>query len=113
MTVLPASAVPVSVGLVLFVAAETVVIAGAFGAVVSTVSVMADDALETLPAASVALAVIVWVACVKAVDGVKLHTPLELAVVVPSVVMPSSIVTVLPASAVPVSVGLVLFVAAD
>ena len=69
-TVLLASAVPAIVGLLLFVEADVVVIAGAVGTVVSTVSVIAVEAADTLPAASVALAVIEWAASLKAVTGV-------------------------------------------
>jgi hypothetical protein len=68
-TVLPASAVPVNVGVVLLVilsvlddplslAAVRSGVEGAAGAVVSIVMVNALEATETFPAASVALAVI-------------------------------------------------------
>ena len=68
-TVLLASAVPAIVGLVLLVDADFVVITGAVGAVVSTVSVMADDDADTLPAASLALTVIVWADWLNVPDG--------------------------------------------
>ena len=68
--VLFASAVPVIVGFVLLMVAVVVVITGALGAVVSTVKMTALVATDLLPAASVAVAVIVWAACVRAVVGV-------------------------------------------
>ena len=56
-TVLPASAVPLIGGVVLFVVAPDVVISGLPGAVVSIVNETALDESETLFAASVALTV--------------------------------------------------------
>ena len=52
-----ASAVPVIVGLVLFVDVDVVVITGAFGAVVSILPVTGVEARDVLPAASVTVAV--------------------------------------------------------
>ena len=57
------------------------------------------------PAALVSLAVMVWAPCARPV-GVNDHTPLPLAVVLPSTVEPSVSVTVALASAVPVSASL-------
>ena len=56
-TVLPASAVPLIVGLGLFVVAPDVVISGLPGAVVSIVNETASDACDIFPAVSVALTV--------------------------------------------------------
>ena len=56
-TVLPASAVPLIVGVVLFIGLFDVVIIG-FDIVVSSVMNNVSDVSETFPAASVALAVI-------------------------------------------------------
>ncbi len=58
----------------------------------------------TLPAASVAVTVRLWLPSVRAV-GVKVQLPEASAVVVPSSVVPSKTLMVLLASAVPVSVG--------
>ena len=77
MTVLPASAVPVKVGvaslvtlsmleLPLSLAAARSGVDGAAGAEASIVTVRAEEATETLPAASVAVAVIVWTPADKA-----------------------------------------------
>ena len=60
-TTLLASAVPERVGLELLVAAPAVVITGALGAVVSILAVTAVEAMETLPAASVTVAVMLKV----------------------------------------------------
>ena len=56
-TVLPASAVPLIVGVVLFVVAPDVVISGLPGGVVSIVNETASDACDIFPAVSVALTV--------------------------------------------------------
>ena len=56
-TVLPASAVPLIVGVVLFVVAPDVDIDGLPGAVVSIVNATGSDAGDVFPAASVALTV--------------------------------------------------------
>ena len=89
-TVLPFSAVPEIAGLVLLVDADTVAITGATGATVSTVKVIAVDAGEIFPAASVALAVMVWTASFKAVAGVNVQAPVVwLAITVPIDTPPS------------------------
>ena len=62
---------------------------GALGAMVSTVMLIALEAVEVLLAASVAVAVIECVPSLKAVLGVKLQLPSDLAVVVPSLLVPS------------------------
>ncbi|SAJ29460.1 Uncharacterised protein [Enterobacter cloacae] len=59
------------------------VITGAAGAVVSTTSVKPGEAGLTLPAASVAVAVQVWLPFAS-VPVVKLHTPLASATAVPT-----------------------------
>ena len=56
-TVLPASAVPLTVGVVSFVVAPDVDIVGLPGAVVSIVNETASDAVDVFPAVSVALTV--------------------------------------------------------
>ena len=97
--------------LVATVSARLVVLsATAVGATASMVMAKPEDALLTLPAASVTLAVMVWLPLLK-VDDVMLQLP-PVAVVVPSTVVPSVSykVTVLPASAVPVRVGVVSLV---
>ena len=59
-------------------------IAGALGAAVSTVMLIAPEALEVLPAASVAVAVIECVPSLRALEGVKLQLPELSALAVPS-----------------------------
>ena len=102
-----ASPVPVSVSfaVILSLAEEPVSLARlsvTTGAVVSRVKV--SEEVPVLPAASVSLATMVWAPLARPV-GVKLHTPLALAVVVPSVVEPSLSVTTAFASPDPVSVS--------
>ena len=106
-TVLPASAVPVKVG-VLYVG--DVVRAGhagvrrrvrsgadgAAGATVSMVTAKAADAALRLPALSVAVAVMLWTPSASVV-AVMVHFPVvALALAVPITVVPSYRVTVLP-----------------
>ena len=69
----------------------------------------AADAALALPAASVALAVMLCVPSASA-EAVMVHFPAVVAVPVPITVVPSNRVTVLPASAVPVKVGVVTLV---
>jgi hypothetical protein len=120
-TALPASVVPVKIGVVSFVilsvlevpVSEPAVIsgaAGADGADISIVMLSSADAVLMLPAASVAFTVTVWTPAVSA-DAVMFQLPPP-AVAVPSTVVPSVSysVTVLPVSAVPVKVGVVSFV---
>ena len=113
-TVAPASAVPVKVGLVTLVmlsvvdtplseAASRSGAEGAAGATVSMVTDKAPDAALRLPAASAALAVMLWVPFAS-VEAAIVHVPAA-ATPVPITVAPSNKVTVLPASAVPVKVG--------
>ena len=66
----------------------SLVIDGAVGATVSTVTLSAVEATPVLPAASVAVAVKLWVVLAK-VPVVKLQAPLPLAVALPSRVVPS------------------------
>src|SRR5215212_8941105 len=82
------------VGLLLFVLVPLLglLITGALGTAVATVMLTALEAAEVLLAASVALAVIEWAPSERAAVGVKLQ------------------VTELLASAVPLMVGLLLFV---
>ncbi|NKA06560.1 hypothetical protein GO279_04780 [Ralstonia solanacearum] len=83
LTVLLASAVPVSVGVASLVlppevstpvtgatSSVTLATTGVAGAAVSTVSVNAEVAVLTLPAASVAVAVKLWLPSARAVVGV-------------------------------------------
>ena len=58
------------------------------GAVVSRVKV--SEAVSVLPAGSVSLATMVWLPSAKPV-GEKLHTPLELAVAVCAMALPSTV----------------------
>ena len=83
---------------------------GAAGAVVSMVIDRPEEAEEVLPAASVAVAVIVWLPSAIAEPGVKLQLPEPSAVVVPIELPSDSTVTVALASAVPVKVGVVSLV---
>jgi hypothetical protein len=82
---------------------------GATGAALSISTAKAIDADEVFPAASVALAVTLWLPALKA-DEVMLQLPAPSAAAVPKAVVPSVSysVTVLPASAVPVKVGVEL-----
>src|SRR3954449_5506907 len=119
-TVLFASAVPVKVGVATLVRlsvpdepeSEAVArsgVEGAAGAAVSMVTDRPPEAVPVLPAASVALAVIVWLP-EASVDVAMLQLPLPSAVPLPTWVAPSNSVTVLPASAVPVKVGVATLV---
>jgi len=118
--VVPASAVPAKVGVVTLVisslldvplslAAVMSGVEGMAGAVVSMVMLSALDATLVLPAASVALAVMLCVPSLRALTVM----PGELyaaAVPLPTCVAPSKRVTVLPASAAPVKAGVVVLV---
>ena len=101
-TVSPASPVPRSV------VALPPLNAGTPGAVVSMVNASALEAALTLPAASVALTVMLWVPFPSV--GVRDQVPSAVAAVVPSTVVPSYTVTVLSASAVPARLGVVILV---
>ncbi|MDT0501136.1 hypothetical protein RM465_09140, partial [Halomonas sp. PAR7] len=115
-----ASAVPVSAGVASSVLSPLVsspvisptssvtdVITGAIGAMVSTLSSKALLGSEVLPAGSVAVTVRLWLPSSSGSAGVKLQLPLPSASTEPSTVSPSRMVTVLFASAVPVSAGVV------
>ncbi len=78
--VTPSPTVPLSV--------EYELIVGALGATVSTVTARTLEAALTLPAASLAVAVKLWVASVR-VPVVNVQAPLPLAVAVPRSVAPS------------------------
>src|SRR5439155_1255560 len=121
-TVLLASAVPVKVGVVTLVMLSVLELPlslaavrsgaeGAAGALVSIVMLRAPEAPDTLPAASVALAVILCVPVVRAVLRV-IPAALAYAAAVPLPTWTPSLksVTVLPVSAVPVKAGVVLLV---
>ena len=108
-TVLPASAVPVIIGVLSFVVvAEVVKDKGALGAVVSIVIDKADDIDEVLPALSVAVAVNEYDPSLRADDVIEKVLLLS-AVAEPKSVEPSYSLTVLPTSAVPVIVGVLSF----
>ena len=100
-----ASAVPVMVGVLFAVAPEASVKAGADGATVSMVRVIAVEAAEALPAASQAVAVITAAPSARAWSGVKENWPFWSAVAVPRTLPLLLSVTVEPGSAVPVMVG--------
>ncbi len=101
LTVAPASAVPDNdVPSVAFTV-------GIAGAVVSIVRLNAALGVLTLPAVSVAVTVMACAPSPKPVLGVNVQLPDASAVAVPSSVVPSYTLIVLPASAVPVSVGVV------
>ena len=104
-TVEPASAVPDIVGVESFVLEILVKDVGAFGAVVSIVIDKAREVEETLPAASVAFAVIEYVPSEIGEDGVNEKLPSLSAVVVPKVEESINMVMVEFASALPVIVG--------
>src|SRR5437870_1678345 len=119
LTLLPASAVPVKVGVVTLVMLSVLELQlslptrrssdlGAAGAVVSMVTLSAAEAAEMLPAASVAVAVML---CVPAARARAVVVSLAL-VAVRLLAWPPSlkILTLLPASAVPVKVGVVTLV---
>ena len=106
------SAVPVTVGVVSFVIEDGIINneVGASGAVVSIVIEREEDLEETLPAASVADALIEYVPSEIAEEGVKEKEPSVSAVVVPKVEESINRVTLELASAVPVIVGVESFV---
>src|SRR5207237_279889 len=120
-TELLASAVPVNVGVVLLVlpspvapeslAGSSTGVEGALGAIVSIVRLWPLEAPETLPAASVAVAVM-DIAGPLAVNAllVMLQTPPALAVPVPTGLPSANNCTEVLASAVPVYVGVVSLV---
>src|SRR5690242_9647653 len=85
------------------------VISGVDGATmpISIVTAKAADAMLTLPAVSIVLAMMLWTPLARV--GVMLHFP-PVATAVPIAVVPSNNVTVLLASAVPVNVGVVMLV---
>ena len=80
------------------------------GAVVSIVKDTAVVAELWFPAASVALTVMVCAPVDKLEDGVNVHAPAVLAVVVPKVVAPSKTVMIALASDVPTIAGTSVFV---
>ena len=119
-TVLLASAVPVKTGVVMLVmlsvldlpVSDAAVISGAdgaTGAIVSIVTDRADDTTLTLPATSVAVAEMLWTPFAKDDVVTMVHVP-PVTTPEPIAVAPSNRVTVLPASAVPVNVGVTTLV---
>ena len=109
-TVAPASAVPVMVGVVSVVGARASN-TGAPGAVRSITRGVAAEAGEALPAASTATAVRLAVPSGRAA-GVRLKLPSVPATVEPIWVVPFETMTVAPGSAVPVITGVVSLVGA-
>ncbi len=109
-TVLPASAVPVIVGVLSLVLKVSVgvITTGAAGATVSTVTATGVLAGLVLPAGSVAVGVRVCGPLVKGVLGVQVQLPAPSTTAVQTVVAPSFTVTVLPGSPVPLIGGVVL-----
>ena len=105
-----ASAVPVNVGVGSFEFEVLIKELGGSGAVVSTVKEREEDLEETLPAESVADALMEYVPSEIAEDGVNEKAPLESAVVVPKVEESINRVSLELASAVPVIVGVESFV---
>ena len=111
LTVEPASALPVTVGVESFVTAESVSKEiGAFGVDVSIVMDIAEDLVETLPAESVAVAVIEYSPSEIALTGVNEKLPSLSAVVVPNEVESIKRVTLELGSAFPEIVGVELFI---
>ena len=119
-TVLPAAAVPLTVGVVSLVTLSVAEVPlsepaarsgvdGAAGAAVSIVRLSAAEATLSLPAASVAVAVRLCAPLPSAVL-VIIHAPLPWQPPRPRIVAPSLSVTVLPAAAVPLTVGVVSLV---
>ena len=113
---LPASAVPLKVGVLSLVGCPevtgcevtslmTVDITGEAGAMVSTLTTKPVEGTLTLPAASVAVTVRVCEPSPRLTVGVKVQTPRTLAVAVPITTPLSRMFTVEPASAVPLRVG--------
>src|SRR5450756_456775 len=82
---------------------------GAAGATVSIVTLSALEAALTLPKPSITLAVKAWLPSTS-VAVVKLHAPLLPARVVPILVAPSNISTVVPAAPVPLNAICFMFV---
>ena len=78
----------------------------------STTNASTADLAPVLPAASVAVAVILCVPSSNAAVGVNVHLPVASAVVLPNKVVPSKTLTLVFASAVPAIAGVFLFVAA-
>ena len=106
-----ASALPVIVGVESFVIEEEVAKeVGASGTDVSMVMEIAADFVETLPAESVEVALIEYSPSEIAEEGVKEKAPLVFAVVVPKAEESIKSVTLELASAIPVIVGVGLFV---
>ena len=99
------------VGVVSFVSEEVVAReAGASGAVVSIVMLIDEDTEEILPAESVAVAVREYTPSARAAEGVTEKSPSLSVVAVPITSLPLKSLIVELASAVPVIVGVVLFV---
>ena len=110
--VLLISAVPLIVGVVTFVVVDDVDIVGCAGFVVSIVKATGSDAVDIFPAASVAVTVKTK-SCSEREGLVIVKEPSVFAVVDPNSVDPLNSFTILPASAVPLIVGVVTFVVVD
>ena len=99
----------VTVDVSLFLSALSLIVISAVGAVVSIVTSNVSEYVE-LPALSVDLTLIECLPSAKSLEGVKLQLPSSPAVAVPRDVSPSNTSTLLPASAVPLRVGVLSFV---
>ena len=118
--VLPASPTPLRVGVVslvdppsdtgLLLSAVIEGALGVFGAVASTSKSTGLLGKLVLPAKSVSVIVKLWSPSPNGVGGVNVHFPSGATVAVPMLVAPSKTVMVLPASPVPLRVGVVSFV---
>ena len=111
-TVLFASAVPVTVGVVSLVLLPFAGVSttGAGGGVVSTVKVLILESTLVLPSASAAVALTVCDPSINDGIAVNVQLPAPSAVVMPADAPSKNTVTVLPASAVPVTVGVLSLV---
>ena len=110
---LPASALPVIVGVLSLVVVEKVVKDdGASGAVVSIVIANGAEADDVLPAVSIAIAIKEYVP-VLSIEEVIEKTPFSFVFAEPKRVVPLYRFTVLPASALPVIVGVLSLVVVE
>ena len=109
MTVAPASAVPATVGAFVLTAPDLVDTTGAAGPTVSVTTVNGNEAVDVLPARSVALTVSLCEPSVSA-EVVIEYFPSAPAVAEPTLLASSNISTLLPASATPVRTGVEIFV---
>jgi hypothetical protein len=93
---------------VLFVGSFGPLVMERLGGLVSICSVSGSEVEVCVP--FVTEAVIAWLPSPRALVGVKVHAPDESTVAVPSIVVPSVMVTVAPGAAVPRRVGVMMLV---